>query len=162
MSDTTVYHASVPSWLERQQKPVLLIYYEPTESELRAFPFLQKLGGILTKFRHPFLVHFCDCYNVMKGCEKEVKRLVARNDDLLGELEANKENLRPDQEKNLRLRIENHLHFIKSCADQGRRCLDALQQLVGGKLDGIKLEDICEGGKFFNVSEEQLEKLSRK
>lgn len=143
-----------PSWESRQKKPILLLYYEPTAEELRDYPFLQGMGGLLTKFRHPVLVHYCDCYNVMRLCQEAVKKAVDRLKFLTEEFEANKENLTPVLAKTWIQNIEKTSVEIKEYGDKGKECFAALELLRKGETQDAKMEDICQGGKFFNVDEE--------
>ena len=143
-----------PSWEDRQRKPILLLYHEPTESDINDYPFLRGMGGLLTKFRHPVLVHYCDCYNVMRLCHEKVKDAIARLKYLTEEYEANKENLTPALESQWAQNIEEASIELQEYGQKGKECWSALELLRKGEAEDVKMEDICQGGKFFNVDEE--------
>jgi len=44
-----------------------LLLYEPPQSDLKLFPFLNGLGGLLKKFRHPVLCYWCEKYNELNN-----------------------------------------------------------------------------------------------
>lgn len=44
-----------------------LLFFEPNEEQLKRWPFLSNLGGVLRHRRHPFLIGICDIFNRWKA-----------------------------------------------------------------------------------------------
>lgn len=149
-----------PSWVEDQEKPRLIVPIEPTEDEIKDWPFLNGLGGLLTKYRHPWLIWFCNTFVAYRISGDEKARLMKVLQDKLDEVEANKENMTPDQIARTNEAMSKVVDIIKKYRDQEKACKQSLDDLKDGKFEEnehLKMEDICSGGKYFNVSPESCE-----
>ena len=144
-----------PTWKQYQEEPKLLVWFEPDKSEIEAFPFLDRIGGLLTKYRHPYLIHYCNAYNVMKASAAEIRRLKSHYDRRKDEFDANEENWKPSEFSRRQKELVDVLNEMKRFATKGQECIAALTELKEGKVPGLRVEDICYGGKYFNVSDDE-------
>lgn len=154
---------SPPTWVEDQEKPRLIVPIEPTPEELKDWPFLNNLGGLLTKFRHPWLVWFCNCFVAYRLSMFEKTRLLKLAEDTRAENEANKENWTEKQTARKNEEMCKLVDLITMYSNQEVACKQSLDDLKDGKFegDGLLMEDICMNGKFFNVSQEGCEAMIR-
>lgn len=129
----TIVTRNRPSWEEDQKNPRFLITVEPTEEDLKKYTFLRGIGGLVTKYRHPAIIFFCDVYNVMRISTDNATLLAKQAADLNEEIIANEENWSDAKIARTRKEIEDKTSAGMLFKDQAIKLHGTLENLREGK-----------------------------
>lgn len=100
-----------------QKRFRLLLSIQPTEDELRVWPFLRDHGGIGTIGRHPIFIHYCDVFTMYRLWKRSLETLEEVKENVV-DYETRASQAKGKIES--ALRVLNDLKWISEEVQEGR------------------------------------------